>query len=134
VNSVERKNNINPREILYAVYLSKELKEKNSFLLKIKELISEDLFIEMTKRKEKILFDLDLMLDQAGDLKKIVIDMYTNLQLEKLDRERGVLRDSLRNMDLDTEKEKELMRKLRNISLEMEDLKKSGCKEISNMV
>ena len=55
VNSVERKNNINPREILYAVYLSKELKEKNSFLLKIKELISEDLFIEMTKRKEKIL-------------------------------------------------------------------------------
>ena len=134
MNSVERKNNINPREILYAVYLSKELKEKNSFLLKIKELISEDLFIEMTKRKEKILFDLDLMLDQAGDLKKIVIDMYTNLQLEKLDRERGVLRDSLRNMDLDTEKEKELMRKLRNISLEMEDLKKSGCKEISNMV
>jgi len=130
----EKKREVNAREILYGIYLSQELKDKGGYFNEIKKHIQGDLFVEMDKRKEKILFETDLLLNQYGDLKKLSDGMFSKLLLNVLEKEKENLNFELRNLGEDYAREKEIMKRLASISREIETVKKKGCKNLLNMV
>lgn len=130
----EKKENINSREVLYGIYLSKELKDKEGFFEKIKEYISEDLILEMNKRKEKIFFETDLLLSQYKNLQKMAEDMYSQLKIFSLGSEKKDLNNKIINMKEGSEEEKKAMKRLVEISREIEIVKKKGCHDLDDMI
>lgn len=125
--STEKKEQVNPKEILYGIYLSKELKNKDKFFELIKNYISNDLISEMDKRKDKILFEVDLLLEKYSELETLVEDMYSILKISDLEKEKEVINQKLQDVIDGSDEEKKLMRRSVDISRELEAVKKKGC-------
>lgn len=119
----------NEREILYGIYFVAELKDKEEYLKKIKEFITEDLIQEMNKRKEKILFETENFLSKQKDREKSIKEVFTSLKLKVLEERRKSLSQTIK-----TDEDPNNMKKLIAISREIESVKKKGCQDLDNVI
>ena len=126
-----KKSETNPREILFGIYLSGKIKKPEQFLEKIKQFISDDLIQEMQKRKDKILFETDAMLEKYQDISALAKDMFTQLKMYSLEKEKQLINEKIKN---DTEDERDLMKKLVQITNEIETVKKKGCTDLEDVI
>jgi DNA primase len=127
----EIKQTINPREVLYGIFLKNENKE---FLSVIEKYVSKDLQGEMDKRKDKILFSVEALLEQHGDVGRMADSMMTRLRMSELELEKEGLNEELKKVKEGTQEEAKVLRNMEKTSREIENVKKHGCQDLLNML
>jgi DNA primase len=134
ISNTGKINLVNPKEVLYGIYISQPIADKEGLYNFLKTYISDDLFYEMDKRKEKIIFSLEIMLNNYENLKSLAYDTCVNLKISYLENEKLKLNQELSNLPENDPRESKIMKNLLNISRELETVKKKGCQEIRNMI
>lgn len=139
----KKTENINPREILYGIYSlsvipakagTHSLKNPEEFLSKIKVYFSGDLISEIEKRKDKVLFKTENLLDQYNDKEKLANDMFSILKIGALEKRKTEINQKLQNSKEGSYEEKKLMRESADISRKLEDVKKNGCQDLVGVI
>jgi DNA primase len=131
---VEKKESINPKEVLFGIYNNKQLKNKEEFLELIKKQIHEDLILEMENKKDSIMFQTEVLLDQYKDLKKLAEDMLIKVSIQNLEQRKIQLNDLMLNMKEKPDEELKIINEMIEIKRSIEQIKKEGCHNLLNMI
>jgi DNA primase len=131
---VEKKEIINAKEVLFGIYNNKLLKDKEEYLELIKKEISKDLLDEMENRKDSILFQTEVLIDQYKDIKKLAEDMLIKVKIQNLESRRNLLNNTMLDVKGNAENEVKIINEMIEIKRQIEKIKKEGCHNLLNMI
>ena len=88
----------------------------------------------MELKKEKMLFEIELIINQYISVEQMIKDMFSKLKINYLENKKNELKIQVLNFDGPPIEEGKLMKSVEEIIKEIEKIKKEGCQDLLDVI